>query len=296
VRQVVSDCRDPHPLDAYRRCIKSPCDAIHWACVLEATAPKLGNVHPSARFADLNYDHFVTSAKITADCLSRSDRPLAMRMSEAVEQSRLACGSNVNLGIVLLLGPLYDAANRKQPIQKTLDAFTPDDGGLLMQMIAGSGAGGLGKVKDLDVTQTMGPIDFIEAMRLAEDRDLIARQYSRGFEDVLGTVVDTLRTCIADHKDVLTGIAAAQCTLLATWPDSLIERKCGREIATAIQDQAAQISFKDAAAMSNFDASLRADGNRLNPGTTADMIAAGLFCLLCEPLRHFSEPPKQENS
>jgi triphosphoribosyl-dephospho-CoA synthase len=288
--------RDPHPIDVFRLWIRSPCDAVHWACVLEATAPKLGNVHPSAQFIDLNFQHFVISAKITADCLCQPNRSLAMRMNEAVEQSRAACGSNVNLGIVLLLGPLYESASLAQTIQKTLYEFTPADGELLMQTIAGSGAGGLGTVKDRDVSKSSGPVDIIAAMRLAEDRDMIARQYATGFQEVLGTVADTLDACIIDRKDVLTGIAAAQLKLLSTWPDSLIERKCGRSTATAIQHQAAGVDFDDEAAMANFDASLRVDANRLNPGTTADLIAAGLFCLLYKPNRHSSKISKEEHS
>jgi triphosphoribosyl-dephospho-CoA synthase len=287
--------RDPHPLDAFRRWIRSPRDAVLWACVLEATAPKLGNVHPSAQFVDLNFQHFVISAKITADCLCQLNQSLAMRMNQAVEQSRAACGSNVNLGIVLLLGPLYESASLVHTIQKILHQFTPADGSLLMQTIAGSGAGGLGTVNDRDVSTSSGLVDIIEAMRSAEDRDMIARQYARGFPEVLGTVADTLDACIIDRKDVLTGIAAAQLKILSFWPDSLIERKCGRSTATAIQHQAASVDFDDEAAMANFDASLRVDGNRLNPGTTADLIAAGLFCLLYKPIQPSSKIFQEEH-
>lgn len=40
--------------------------------------------------------------------------------------------------------------------------------------------------------------------------------------------------------------------------------------------------------LAEFDTWLRADGHRRNPGTTADLIAAGLFVLLREGRLHWS--------
>ena len=71
---------------------------------------------------------------------------------------------------------------------------------------------------------------------------------------------------------------------MATFPDSLIGRKCGLPIARESQQRAEAVlacgnpttaSYQQAA--SELDNWLRADGHRRNPGTTADMIGAALF-------------------
>jgi triphosphoribosyl-dephospho-CoA synthase len=71
------------------------------------------------------------------------------------------------------------------------------------------------------------------------------------------------------------------------FPDSLIERKCGREVArhaAALAGQVLQMGQPHdedyLQALADFDFWLRADGNRRNPGTTADMIGASLFVCL----------------
>ena len=77
--------------------------------------------------------------------------------------------------------------------------------------------------------------------------------------------------------------------LLTTTPDSLILRKCGLATAQEASARAAAVlksgehdSDEYKHAFAEFDAWLRADGHRRNPGTTADLIAAGLFVLLRE--------------
>jgi len=76
---------------------------------------------------------------------------------------------------------------------------------------------------------------------------------------------------------------------MSRFPDSLIARKCGAQVAQQASDRAAAVleagsprdeSFWDAAG--ELDFWLRSDGHRRNPGTTADLLAAGLFVLLRE--------------
>jgi triphosphoribosyl-dephospho-CoA synthase len=76
---------------------------------------------------------------------------------------------------------------------------------------------------------------------------------------------------------------------MARWPDSLIARKCVAAVASESSARAkavleagqpGEVAYQQA--LADFDAWLRADGNRRNPGTTADLIAAGLFIGLRE--------------
>ena len=81
---------------------------------------------------------------------------------------------------------------------------------------------------------------------------------------------------------------------IAKHGDSLIARKCGPEIAAEARERAMSVidagspgeaSYEQA--LVDLDSWLRADGHRRNPGTTADLIAAGLFVLLREGRLHW---------
>jgi triphosphoribosyl-dephospho-CoA synthase len=72
-------------------------------------------------------------------------------------------------------------------------------------------------------------------------------------------------------------------------PDTLIARKRGTEAAARVATGARQVleaggvrSAQGRTALAAFDASLRQDGNALNPGTTADLATAVVFVALLE--------------
>ncbi len=68
-------------------------------------------------------------------------------------------------------------------------------------------------------------------MKLAADRDLIARQYSNGFEQVFIDVVAFLVEGCDRFAHLSQAIVYAHVRLMSTYPDSLIARKNGREMA-----------------------------------------------------------------
>ncbi len=268
-----------HPLDVIRWNIRSPADAVRWACILEATAPKAGNVHPGRSFPDLQYTDFVIAANIVAEQFA-SEGSLAARMHRAVVRSRERTGTNVNLGIVLLLGPLFESLSMTtESVRVILDSFTLEDGGVLFDAIRAAGASGLSSVDEMDVNRVSGPVDVVAAMRSAANRDSIAYQYANNFRDLLEHVVPLVDASISTSGDVLGGIARAHLHLLATRHDSLILRKHGPSIAADVS-QRAVMALQDVAPEHAFDEFLRAHSPRLNPGTTADLIAAALFVLL----------------
>ena len=127
-------------------------------------------------------------------------------------------------------------------------------------------------------------IDLIAAMRLARDRDRIARQYAENFGDFFDNVVPMVEAELVATDDIGEAIVRAQLRLLAAEPDSLILRKCGADLAAEVcrwaaacvaHDQGSDRSHREA-----LDRWLRQDGNRRNPGTTADLIAAALYWLI----------------
>ncbi|NND97351.1 MAG: triphosphoribosyl-dephospho-CoA synthase [Pirellulaceae bacterium] len=276
----------------------TPAQAVQWACVTEATAPKVGNVDPGHSFADLCYDDFVTAAEIAANAFGQTQHSVAQRALIAAQQVNQTIGSNVNLGILLLLVPLI-AADESQTIERLddwtmgvkswLQSLRTTDSEALFKTIQVASAGGLGTVDEMDVnepaTSDSEPTtrDIVAAMRLARRRDRIARQYADDFRDLITQIVPIVQQSIVHAGDVLQGIADAHLALLAMEPDSLIARKCGIDTAREVQRLAAKLDVNDAEGRESFDQHLRSRGNQLNPGTTADLIAASLYVLTRTP-------------
>ncbi|WP_417748828.1 triphosphoribosyl-dephospho-CoA synthase [Rosistilla oblonga] len=270
--------------------------AVGLACTLEATAVKAGNVFPGQEFHDLGVADFLAAAAVCSCVMERADDfSTGQLVLESVQRSRAATRSNANLGIVLLLAPLAkaaaaggrhrDIAALRQQLTLQLTNLTPDDGRLVFQAIREAAAGGLGDAESHDVNATQADVDLLEAMRMGRDRDKIAEQYSTGFAFVFETMAPCLQRAIADEGDLLRGISRAQIALLADHIDTLIQRKCGAAIAEEAK-QRARIVY-DAGAFDvrspewgSLNDWLCGDGNRRNPGTTADLIAAGLFVLI----------------
>jgi triphosphoribosyl-dephospho-CoA synthase len=271
------------------------------ACLLEATAPKPGNVHRGADFEDLTYPDLIASGIAIAPELDRAgDRPLGETILAAVTATRRVVSTNTNLGITLLLAPLAAAARRtslQDGVRHALCALTSEDARLVYKAIRLAKPGGLGKVQDADINEEP-PASLIEAMRLAADRDLVARQYANGFAEVFNDVVSALRE-VLNRYSTLDAVVYAYLTVLAKHPDSLIARKCGPDTAHRASQHAAQIVATSEPGdedwhrqLADFDFWLRSDGHRRNPGTTADLITAGLFVTLwegalCLPISQF---------
>ncbi len=269
---------------------------IAYACVLEATAPKVGNVHPAARFDDLRFSDFAIAAEITAEELD-ADGPIEHRALRCIRRVAERCGGNVNLGIVLLLAPLIaaeeaiagqggrlDAAAWRQATADWIEQLTPTSGAVFAAAISAATAGGVADrpVPSGNVFTAGREYDLVAGMRIVADDDRIARQYVTGFADFFDHVVPTLRQSVRRAGDVLIGLADAHLQLLAEEPDSLIGRKNGRELAETIrrevQTTLAINSIVDAS--TQIDRRLRGHDHRLNPGTTADLLAAATYVLL----------------
>ena len=85
--------------------------AAQLACLLEASAPKPGNVSPGRPFADARYEDFLASAVAIGEPLAGAGtRRLGRTILHAIEATTRWTRSNTNLGIVLLVAPLARAA------------------------------------------------------------------------------------------------------------------------------------------------------------------------------------------
>lgn len=263
---------------------------IRTACVLECAARKPGNVHPGASFADLTFADFVRSAEISAPILAESrSRGVGRAILDAVTATRTGVATNTNLGMLLLLAPLAAIP----PGTRCCDGIAPVLAGLTMtdtkwiyEAIRLANPGGLGSVESQDVSQAP-TVPIVAAMALAADRDLVARQYAREFEDVLVWGSGALLRRLQEGQDWETAVVGTQLEGMARTPDSLIRRKCGAQVAVESQRRAGRVleagwpnSAEARISLQEFDRWLRGDGHKRNPGTTADLIAASLFVLI----------------
>lgn len=270
-------------------------ELIVQACVIEATARKPGNVHPGAAFVDLCYADFVTAADAIAPVLGDASSPaLGERILAAVRATRAVTGSNVNLGIVLLLAPLSQVETWGA-LSKLLAETTVGDAAVVYEAIRLAQPGGLGTAPEADVAATPS-ITLTAAMQLAAERDLIARQYATDFALVRAGAEALVRGMRPDstlHASLRTwprwelATLSLQLHWLAEVGETLIARKLGADVSqTACRHAQAVLAAgwpQTTAgwnAWDEFDAWLRADGHRRNPGATADLIAASWFVAL----------------
>ncbi len=259
------------------------------ACIAEVSAAKAGNVTVNQSFSDTNWLDFVASALAIGPVLDRcAEQGVGATVLQCVRATQAVARGNTNLGMILLLAPLC-AVPLDKPLEtevpRVLAELTPADADAVYEAIALARPGGLGRVEHGDV-HDRPKMSLISAMTLAADRDAIARQYASGFDDIFKRIVPDL-IVLAQRYPLDAAITWVHVAQMGAEADTLIRRKCGDEAAHECQDRAAEV-FEAAlkgdpqtrAKFVELDKYLRAEGNLRNPGTSADLIAAGLFVAL----------------
>lgn len=269
--------------------------AAQLACLLEASAPKPGNVGPGAPFHDTRYEDFLASAAAIGSALAAaSAEPLGTTVRRAVEATARWVGANSNLGIVLLLAPLARAALRRdgRPLRtrvaETLAATTVADARDVYGAIRLARPAGLGRVGAQDV-MTEPTVTLRAAMALAAERDAVAREYATDFATTFTIGVPALERARRDGLRWPEATVETYVTLLAAQPDTHVARKLGALAAADVQRRGraalAAGGVRTAAGraeLAALDRHLRDERNRRNPGTTADLTTASLYVVLLE--------------
>jgi triphosphoribosyl-dephospho-CoA synthase len=267
--------------------------AAQLACVLEAGAEKPGNITPSHDFDDTSYEDMLRSGIALGPELGRAgERGVGETALAAVRASRAAAGANTNLGIALLLAPLARAALAGGPLRERLGdvlrALTFDDARDAYEAIRLARAGGLDEPVEHDVRDEPR-VTLREAMAAAAHRDTIASEYVTDHAVTFELGLPALTDALDDGLRPREAIVELALRILATVPDTLIARKRGADAAGRVAAGARQVlaaggvrSAQGRSALAGFDASLRREGNALNPGTTADLVTAVLFVAALE--------------
>jgi triphosphoribosyl-dephospho-CoA synthase len=275
--------------------------AAQLACLLEASAPKPGNVSPGRHFSGLRYEDLLASAVAIGPAMAGAGaRRVGATVRSAIEATHRWTHSNTNLGIVLLLAPLVSAAHRvshrmsglqasrrlRDEVRRVLQTTSVADARNVFAAIRLAAPGGLGRVDRQDVAHEP-TVTLLEAMALSADRDQIAREYATGFETTFEVGAPALARARGDGLTWDDAIVETFLTLLAGAADTHIVRRSGGASAAAVSRRAQAVrtagGVRSAAgrlAIEEMDRALRDERHSCNPGATADLVAAAVFVAL----------------
>ncbi len=265
------------------------------ALLLEvAGTPKPGNVDRRRDFDDLRFEHFLAGAVGSRDGLDLAANGTAVGPAfERAVEGMAAHGENTQFGALLLLVPLVRAARTdlSQPVVESVvegttvadaaafyrafehvDVFVADPPDELEPLDVRRGADAVPELETRGLT-------LLDVMDRSVPGDDVAREWVRGFDRSF-TAAERLAAADGTLSD---RTAAVFLTLLAERPDTLVATRHSEAIAAEVTDRAADLEERDAlesdpGAIDAFADDLVDRG--VNPGTTADLTAAGLFIAL----------------
>lgn len=263
------------------------------AVLFEVLSPKPGNVHRAADFDDCSVADFAAGAVAIAgpmERLAEGELSLGNAVLDVVRLTRCWTGVNTNLGTVILLAPLAavpgETGLSPSAIGAVIEAAGADDVERIYEAIRLAAPGGLGEAPEHDVAHSP-TADLRTVMIAAADRDLVARQLALDYVDLFELALPCFASAIAAAPSLAEAVVELQLRIMAARPDTLIERKLGAKVAADSARRAAEVlasgppgAEEREVALRHFDAWLRSDGRRRNPGATADLVAACVFAAL----------------
>jgi len=217
-------------------------------------------------------------------------------------------GGNTLLGTIILLSPIAVAAGMTSALKENVfeikmlrenlkcvtESTTSDDAVNIYEAIKIANPSGLGKAPELDVNDSSSlnrivkeNISLYQIFQIASTYDRVCfewvNNYPITFDVAYPYLMKQLKTGTINGAIIHTFLR-----ILAEYPDTFIARKVGIEKAQEVSSDAKEIlqlggidTPEGKKRLSEFDLKLRKDGNHLNPGTTADIIAAALaLCIL----------------
>ena len=279
------------------------------ASVLEVSGwPKPGNVHRTRNYDDMVFQDFVISAVVIGDTMEEvakqskeiddlSKAELGKYILQAVNETNKWIRTNTNLGIMMMCIPIAAAAaisdnfdEIQDNVGRLMDATTVDDAVNLYDAINVADAGGMGDQEEFDVKSEKAK----DELRANNQTMFDVLEISAGWDRLADELTNKMPVCFEigyptfshawqsyDDVDVINKASVLTfMTILSQIPDTLISRKYGNEMAESVSKKAEELlAFKEddsfVEKLLEFDDYLY--GNKLNPGTTADLTAASIF-------------------
>ncbi len=281
--------------------------AAQAGCVLEASVDKPGNVGPSHDFEDTRFTDFLISGIAIGDAVRRAvefgilyktgGEGIGELIHKAVEDSaRRHGGKNTNLGMAMLMIPLsasagicvnagtFSLGNLRKGISKIINSSTPKDTIELYDAITSSNAE-VGRSDRFDVSDPKSKQKVLEkGLNLSDifeisKWDSISRELVSEMKITFEVGYPTIKDEFGKNPDINASILRCFFEILSRVPDTLIARKNTPDIALEVSNEARIVlenglNPKDIAAL---DSKLRCEGNKYNPGTTADLTASSIM-------------------
>jgi triphosphoribosyl-dephospho-CoA synthase len=211
-------------------------------------------------------------------------------------------GGNTLLGTVILLIPMavaggmtlvdgdLEVSKLRRNMKIVVESTTPEDAVSVYQAIKIAKPSGLGKAPKLDINDPTSTRRILEeqatlfqVFQIADKYDTICSEWVHNYPVTFDLAYPFFTKQIAEGTDLSQAILHTFLEVLAKIPDTFIARKTSMEVAKEVSAEAAQIlslggleTREGRQWLADFDAKLRRSSNLLNPGTTADIVAAAL--------------------
>jgi triphosphoribosyl-dephospho-CoA synthase len=272
--------------------MRTPAQNAELALLLDvAGTPKPGNVDRHRDLRDLRFEHFLAGAVGAQDGLraAANGERVGSAFETAVAGMADQRGGNTQFGALLLLVPLVRAAATgeltRDSVRDVVEGTTVSDAASFYRAFDHADvfvSEPPGDADDLDVRRGGDAVPAVEAagvtlfdvMKLSAPEDGNAVEWTTGFPrsfEVADRVID-------DSGPVPERVAAAFLDQLARYPDSLVSKRHGEAVAEELQRRAGASLDASRAEVESFGDELVERG--VNPGTTADIVAAGTFIAL----------------
>ncbi len=272
--------------------MRSTVENAQLALLLEVSGtPKPGNVDRVREYSDLRFEHFLAGAVGARDGLADLvdvGAPLGSAFEAAIAGMSQQRGGNTQFGAILLLTPLVRAASTGIPSPDSstavVDQTTVDDAVEFyraFEHVAVAVDEPPEGMDDLDVRRGSDAEDALrdrdltlaDVMARSAERDGIAAEWVGGFPRTF----ETADRIAAVDGPVTDRAARIYLELLASELDTFVVTQHDRETAIEVRDRAREV-LDGAGDVDAFADDLVA--RDINPGTTADIVAGGLFLAL----------------
>ena len=220
-------------------------------------------------------------------------------------------GGNTLLGTILLLLPIAVAAGKafvdesfsltvlRENVKTIVESTTPLDAVNVYNALSIAKPGGLGSVQRFDVTDPASKkeildnqVSLFEVFKIASKYDSIASEWVNNYHITFDLGFPYFTSALKETDDINVATVHTFLKILSEIPDTLITRKVGLKKSKDVSAQAKLVLEKGGLTNTesrdmlwSLDKHLRNSTHELNPGTTADIIAAVLAVVILNGYR-----------
>lgn len=208
-------------------------------------------------------------------------------------------GKNTLLGTIILLSPIAVAAGiisdekfsiskLRKKVRSVVWSTTPSDAVAIYEAVEIAQPGGLGEAPKLDVNDPESKrkilrdnVTLFDVFRIASNYDSVAYEWVNNYLITFEIGYPYFLNQLKKTGDINVATVHTFLKILSEIPDTLITRRSGQIKSKLVSERAKQIlemgGLETQSGINElhiFDEELRKPGEKLNPGTTADIISS----------------------